>query len=146
MRFGMKTLAAVTMAGAVGCGDATGVQPSDLAGTWTATRFEITSVASGAVAADLIALGGAVSFTIESDGSVTIRTTAPGQSSPDVETGTLGVTGNAFTLSTGGDNAAGTIMRDGDTMTLEITNGIEFDFDDDGTEEAATVSATLTRN
>lgn len=125
------------------CGDATGVQPEDLAGTWRSTTFEFTSKADPSLKADLAAQGVVVTFEIRSDGAITITQTEGGNTSTD--SGTISVTGNAVTIVSNGDPASGTIERDGDTLTLNLTDGPEFDFDGDGSEEPATVLAVFSK-
>ena len=127
-----------------GCSESTGVQPEDLAGTWTATTFEFQSVATRALRVDVIDLGFSLTFVIESSGAVTTTITGPGTN--DTDTGTLTVTGSNFTLTSSGDTSTGTISRDGDTLTLNVQTGAEFDFDDDGSEEPATITVILQKD
>ena len=127
---------------AVGCGDSTGVQPDDLAGTWNATSVTFTSVANSSTSVEVIGLGATLTIVIQSNGSVSLAFNVPGET-PSTDTGTLSVSGSDFTLVIDGDTSTGTITRNGDVVTLSIQTGVEFDFDDDGTDEAATAVIVL---
>lgn len=83
------------------CTDSTGLEVDDLTGTWTASSIVFTSTADATVSADLVA-----------------------------DEGTYIVTGSTLTLSQTGEGSpeAFTISRDGDSMTLTVTDE-EFDFD-----------------
>jgi len=137
-----RSLAVAGLAVAFACSDA--VAPEDIAGTWTATQFEFTSVANSSVTFDVIGEGGSASLTFNANGTYSITFALGGP--PETDSGTYAIDGSRFTLDEGtGDEVSGTIDLSGDTLTLRITQGIEFDFDDDGTDEAATVVIVLTR-
>lgn len=71
----------------VGCGDATGILPSDIAGTWTATEFVATNSSDPSQSQDLIALGATFSITFREDGIFTQSTGDPdGTTDPDSDT------------------------------------------------------------
>jgi hypothetical protein len=125
------------------CGDSTGVQPADLAGTWQITTLEFSAI-GGSAAVDLIGDQGATgTVEIESDGAFTLSVTVLGFT--ETETGTITVTGNEITLASQGDAAQGTISRNGDTVTIDFDAGVEFDFDDDGTDEPATLRIVMVK-
>lgn len=86
---------------------------------------------------DLLAAGGSLVFVIRSNGSFTTTFTEP---NGDVETdnGTMEVDGSNVTWTIDGDVSSGTISRTENTLTLNLTSGAEFDFNDDGVEEDAT--------
>ena len=134
----LRAAAALTLAGTVACNDSTGVQPEDLAGTWTATSAIFTSTANPPVSLDLIAAGASLTATIQSSGAISITTTEPVSGVSDTDNGTIAVSGTSVTLTIDGDVVTGTITRDGDTLTLNLSSGVEFDFDDDGTDDPAT--------
>ena len=124
------------------CGDSTGVQPDDLAGTWTATSFVFQSVATPALQVDVVDEQDlTITATIQSSGDVSLTITGTGIN--ETSNGTLTVTGSNFTLVLDGDTSTGTISRDGDVLTLTFTSGLEFDFDQDGTDEPATGTAVF---
>ena len=126
------------------CGDATGVEPDDLAGTWTATSMVFTSTADPTLSVDIVPLGASLSFVLGADGSYSFTFVLPGEPS-DNEAGAYTVTGTNFNLSPTGTGSPETltISRDGDTMTL--TGSDTFEFDVLVGEEPATMVITLTR-
>jgi hypothetical protein len=126
------------------CGDATGVEPDDLAGTWTATSMVFTSTADPTLSADIVDDGAVMTLVLGTDGSYTFTLTIPGEET-DNETGTYTASGTTLTFSETGTGSpeAFTISRDGDTMTLTDSDD-EFDFTP-GVEEDATLVITLTR-
>jgi hypothetical protein len=44
-----------------------------------------------------------------------------------------------------GDPASGTIDQNGDTVTINLDTGVEFDFDEDGAYDDATLRIVMTR-
>jgi hypothetical protein len=144
MRLLVKRLATpLGMAAAVACGESTGVQLADLAGTWNITTMEFSEV-GGSARVDLISdFGGTATIEIESDGSFTLTITVQGV--PETDTGTITVNGDEVTLATATDASQGTISRNGDTVTIDFDAGVEFDFDDDGTDDAATLRIVMVR-
>lgn len=130
------------------CGDATGVQPADIAGTWTATAFAFISVSQGPldpeVTVDLIDLGATATLEVAADGTAVV--TVSQQGSTDSDSGTIAVTGNGVTLEFQGDISTGTITRDGDVLTIVLTTGVEFDFNDDGADDPATFRGVFVRS
>ena len=126
--------------------DGTGVDPDDLAGTWTATSIVFTSVADPTVSVDLVAEEQAgLTFTFGDDDTYTLVFTFPGEEIEN-ETGTYVVSGSTLTLSPSdqeeSDNFA--IVRDGNSLTL-TANEEDFAFDDEADEEPATLVVMLTR-
>ena len=129
-----------------GCGDddGTGVEPDEIAGTWTATSLVFTQVATPMATADPVVDGGAVvTLVFDADGTYTFSfVLAPDPD--DTEAGAYAVSGSTLTLTPTGETAETlTISRDGDTMTL--TGSDTFEFDPLLGEEAATMVITLTR-
>lgn len=136
--------ATLTVAAVAACSDATGVQPEDLAGTWDISALEFTNVANTSEQVDLIAdLSGSGTVTITGAGAFTIAVTVEG--STDTDIGTIEVVGSSVTITIAGDDLTGTISRSGDTVTINLTTGVEFDFDDDGTDEPATARLVMVK-
>ncbi len=135
------TLALILM---TGCGDdgGTGVDPDDIAGTWTATSMLFTQVAAPNATYDIIVEDVATLVVVfNAAGTYTFTFTFPPQ--PDEnETGTYSVSGNTLTSTpTGGVAETTEISRNGDTMTL--TDDDDWDFG--AGDEPATLVITLTR-
>lgn len=134
-------------AAACGDDDPAGPPADDLTGTWTATSLELVSVANANTRVDLITFGYTCTLTLEEDGDFFITVVDPEigniggsghWSSTDVLTmefleGQFGVTWE-FDISLTG-------------VTLRLTGAdAEYDFDDDGTEDAARLNLTLVRD
>ena len=136
-----STLALVLM---TACGDATGVEPDDLAGTWTATSMVFTSTADPTLSVDIVAEGAALTIVLVADATYTFTFTFPGEETEN-EAGAYTASGTDLTFSPTGTGSpeSFTLSRDGDTMTLTDSDEL-FDFTLD-VEEAATLVITLTR-
>ncbi len=127
------------------CGDATGVEPDDLAGTWTATSIVFTQTAAPNATLDVVDVDGAtVTLVLAAEATYTFTFTSPLEPTEN-EAGAYTVTGTNLNLSPTGTGSPETftISRDGDTMTL--TGSDTFEFDPQVGEEAATMVITLTR-
>ncbi len=129
---------------ALACGDATGLDPDDLAGTWTAYTAIATNAAFPSETADLVAIGVSLTFIIEADGSV--ESILEFQGIVDSDVGTFTVTDGEFVLVLEGQPLTGTISRRDDTLTIDIITGMEWDFGDDGLDEPATVFLEMLRS
>ena len=129
---------------AFACGDATGVDPEDLVGTWNAFTAIATNPANPSETADLVALGVSLTFVIEADGR--IETIVEIQDIIDRDVGTLTVTDGEFTLVIEGRPLTGTISRRDDMLTIDIITGMEWDFGDDGLDEPATMFLEMLRS
>jgi hypothetical protein len=125
------------------CTDATGVEPVDLAGTWTATSIVYTGVENAELSVDVTDEGVTLTLVLGADETFTQTVTEPGLDD-EIDTGTYGVAGTNFTLSDSLEDLPDlfTIARDGDTVTLTISE--EFEFTND-VPVAATLVITLTR-
>lgn len=86
---------------------------------------------------EVIAAGGSLVLVIQSNGSITITSTEP-NGGVETDNGTMEVDGSNVTWTIDGDVSSGTISRTENTLTLNLTSGAEFDFNDDGVEEDAT--------
>lgn len=129
---------------ALACGDATGVDPEDLVGTWSAFTVIATNPANSAETSDLLAEGVSLTFVIEANGR--IETIFEFQDIVDRDFGTLTVTDGEFTLLIEGRPLTGTISRRDDTLTIDIITGMEWDFGDDGLDEPATMLLEMLRS
>jgi flagellar basal body rod protein FlgF len=135
-------LTGAVLLGGAACGDS--LAPADVAGTWNATSAVFTSVADPSTnSGNVIAQGASLSITLGENGSASL--TIDDGSGPDTQSGTFSIDGSNLTLTLDGDVSTGTIELNGDTLTVRITNGPQFDFDNDGTDEDATVVVILTR-
>jgi len=133
-------LAAATALLALGlgaCSDST--SPAELAGSYDATVFEFTNADSTAQKLDLVDAGAVIEITISAAGAFSVDIDG------DTEAGTIAIDGNDVTITIGGDAATGTIDQNGDTVTITLDTGVTFDFDEDGTDEDATLRIVMTR-
>ena len=140
------TISALALILMSACTEATGgigVEPDDLAGTWMATSFVLTSVADNTVSIDLVAEEGAVvTLVLRADGTYTF-TFVSDEEPTENEAGTYTVSGSTLTVTpTDLDVETMTISRDGDTMTLTLADVFDFTH---GVDEAATLVISLTR-
>jgi len=148
MKLKHLTISALALILIAGCGDddGVGVEPDDIAGTWTATSMLFTSTADPTVTADLVVDDMAVlTIVFGSNGSYTFTFVFPPDPTEDeIEIGTYTVGETTITLTPTGSSQTETfaIERDGDTMTL--TDDDDYDFGS-GTDEPATLVITLTR-
>ncbi len=122
----------------------TGVEPDDLAGTWTATAMVFTSAADPTTSVDLVPEGATLTLVLGAEGSYSFIYDSPWEATED-EAGVYEVSGHTLTLSITGTGSpdAWEISRNGDTMTLTDSAEV-FDFVD-GVEEDATLVVTLVR-
>ena len=141
-----SALALILMAA---CTDATGVgvEPDDLAGTWTSSSFVLTSVANPSMSMDLVAEEGAqVTLVLGADGAYDFTFTSTVEET-EHEEGTYVVSGNIMTITPvvpeGLDPEVIGIVRVGDTLTLTLDD--EIVFSDGGNAEAALLVIVLTR-
>lgn len=132
------------------CGDkGTAPKPAELAGTWTATKAEYVSRTTPPETVDLVGdLGGTVTLTLTEAQAFTYIEAVPG-AEPDTVTGTWrveGDVGDQLSLSPAG--VPWSIMFDMyfSGNTLRLTDGdVEYDFDEDGTPDAADLFLYLSR-
>lgn len=134
----MLLVGAMTVA-ATGCGDATGLTAEDLEGTWNATQIVYTNQANASESVDIVPLGGSFTMTVTSDGSVS-TVFDDGEGSTNSNSGTFSSTQATLTV-------AGEVfqaVRSGDQLTLTNSDSA-YDFDDDGSDDPATLVIRLTR-
>ncbi len=146
MRLSNMTAVPLVALLALACGDATGISPDELAGTWTATSFVFTNPANAAESVDMIALGASFTLTIRADSTFTTTLVEP-DGTGDVDSGTVDVTGSVLTIAESGEGSptAYNAVRSGDDMTL-TTSDEDFDFDGDAIEDLANLRIELHRN
>ena len=140
----ISTLALILVAGCTDATGGTGVEPDDLAGTWTSTSLILTSVANPSMLMDLVAEeGAAVTIVLGADGTYTFTFVSDVEPTEN-EIGIYTVAGNIMTITpTDGFVETIVILRDGNTMTMTLDEEIVFI---DGTNaEAAVMVITLTR-
>ena len=140
----ISTLALILMAGCTDS-EATGVEPDDLAGTWTAQSLVFTSVEGNLVSEDEVVAGAVVTLVLRADGTYTFSFVFGEET--ENETGTYVVSGNIMTVTPvtpeGLDPEEMAIVRVGDTLTLTLDD--EFVFSAGSNAEAAVLVIILTR-
>jgi hypothetical protein len=132
-------IAGAAVAVLVACGDSTGITAEDLEGTWEASEIVFTNSANPSETVDLIDIGASLTVTVSASGTVS-TVFDNGEGGTDSDSGTLGVDGTTLTI--GGDTFEA--ERSGDVLTLTDATS-EFDFDEDGTDEPATLVVVLVR-
>lgn len=128
---------------AVACSDDTGPSEGELTGSWLATKVELVSVANPATKIDLVALGATVRLVLAASNTYTLTLIVPGEPQ-EVQTGTWSASKDVLTLSDSDGDQQFDMSLNGNTLILTGASG-EFDFNDDGVDEAATVNVTLVR-
>lgn len=139
-----RIFSTIALVALVGCSDSTGLEPADVAGSWTAQTWTFTNVTNTSQTAEIISQGAAFSLTLRADGTFTATVTEDGDTSTD--SGTYATTAVTITLSESGQGSPDTfgVVRDGNTMTFTVNNS-DYDFDGDGSDEAATEVIVFTR-
>jgi hypothetical protein len=133
------------LAGALaGCGDSTGVEVADLAGSYAATKLEFVSVNNPADTVDVFQAGVTVDLEIAENGDFELTVHSPGDAD-EVDTGTVELDGDKITLQSS-DPSSGTFSLIGDILRLHLTTGVEFDFDNSGTDDPAEANLVFVRS
>lgn len=146
---------------AAACSDT--LAPSDIAGSYRASVFELTSVENPSTKEDWVAGGVNVTFVIGADGSFSLTVTWDERTTLDASglnweysgatlSGTIAIDGSTVTISLPNPNAdpvklvpaSGPISRSGDTLTWTLTCCVTRDFGE-GTEEPVTLRVVGTR-
>ncbi len=127
-------------------------EQNSLTGTWTATKFEFTNKDNPAQTIDLVQQGFSVTIKIEADGSYALTIAFAGQVR-EQEEGTITIDGNQITVDPEGDDPDD---PEDDPITTEFElsdNTLKFnientswDFDNDGTDEAASLEVIFEKN
>jgi len=138
-------LAPVALA-ALACGGSDEPSVESLSGIWTVTKLEFVSTANPAVTVELIAAGATATLNLNDTGGYAVTVTLPGQA-PETTTGTWSHTNDTLTLVETGSSGDMTfaLSLGNDVMTLTGAN-TEYDFNDDGTDDPATLNIGLVRN
>lgn len=141
-RMQLAALAALPIL-AMGCKDTTGITIETLAGTWNATQFQFTNTADPTQTVDVIALGVTFTIVVSANGDYAATMQEPGEL-PEVEEGTVSIVGDVITVSESGQGSPTpfSAVRSGNTLTLTNTDE-EYDFDEDGGEEPASLRIVL---
>lgn len=142
----MRVLTGVSlMAAVMACGDSTGVVVDDLIGSWNATKYEFVNNANSSQKADLLAQGVSLALTVAAGGSYSAVITNPGQE-PDTTSGTIAIDGNTLTIAESGQGSPTPVSFSLSGNTLTLTDPDEsIDFDNDGTDESATLTIVFQR-
>ncbi len=115
-----------------------GITISDIAGDWDASiaTFDIQG-AGETQTVDIVELGGTTTLELASNGAFTLTIIAPAEE-PDVFQGTMAIVDEQIEV-TFSDSPGESQFFDfqATTITLDVQGTIEFDFDDDGTNEIA---------
>ena len=124
----------------------TNLSVSDIAGAWVATRAAFSPEADGpAQEVDLVAQGGTVTLNIQNNGRFTLTLSLPG-APPETATGRLGFDEDLLVVSFDDDPDDFDFFGIQATpTTLSVQGPGEFDFDGDGTDEAARLELDFVR-
>ncbi|WP_188369241.1 hypothetical protein [Muriicola marianensis] len=155
----LRTMAVFVIFFIAGCDSGNGDDPktdcgpsyciSDLAGTWNATELTF-SACSGEGFFDLIAEGGSASLVIQTNGRFTLTVTFPDGS--ETFTGRMYFEDSTFFAIQFDEDPPDDPTYFGDTLsgnTFRLNGGpetAEFDFNDDGNDECASVDLTVVKS
>lgn len=148
MRTNWPVCALALLFGAVaGCGDdePSGPAPEEITGTWNATKAEYVMSEPPNTAVDLVALGGSVTLTLGEGGDFEFVVTPPAEASFTTN-GTWTLGGETLSLTPEGMPFSWQfdVALSGDSLGLSGAS-VEYDFDDDGTPEQATLNLLFVR-
>jgi hypothetical protein len=139
-------LAAWLLCALAGCGKdkSTGPEPRQVTGVWHATKVEYVRRPAGE-AVDLVALGGSGTLTLNADDSFRLVIT-PFAAAESVTEGTWTLGGDTLDLTPLGMSFSWQfdVALVGDSLGLSGAS-VEYDFDDDGTPDQATLNLLLVR-
>ena len=147
MRAAWVVLAATTLLCTLaGCGgdDSSGPEPAQITGDWIATRIEYVSRPAGS-AVELVALGGTGTLTLDADESFRLVVTPFAEAARTTE-GTWALGGDILSLTPLGMPFSWQfdVALSGDTLGLGGAS-VEYDFDEDGTPDQATLNLRFAR-
>jgi hypothetical protein len=132
------------LAAACGKDESTGPEPSEITGTWIATKVEFDSKTTSDVV-ELVGTGGGGTLVLSGNNRYELTLVRAGRA-PDFNTGSWSLDGDVITLAETGmpfDVVFNISLTGG---RLEMTGGdVEFDFADDGTPEEADLNLAFTR-
>lgn len=139
-RSALGALVAVGVVLPVACSDT--LAPEDIAGTWNATSMVFISSNNPAITEDVITLGAEFSITFRGDGTLT--STFDFEDSTSTDTGTYVLDGSDIALTIEGDVVSGRITKTGDELRINVSEGLEYDFDGDEVEDPAALLLVMT--
>ncbi len=152
MKSVLMVAALLTAAITAGCGDENGgVDPgprdlvlADLVGTWTATTLEVTKDSDPSKRVDLIARGGAVIASFQSNRRVALVATLEGET--EAHTGSLRIEGHDIVVTGDVGQESRRFACERSEYAMSLTNAYEtYDFDGDGVEEGASLLIEFAR-
>ncbi|MGD2154445.1 MAG: hypothetical protein PVG79_14340, partial [Gemmatimonadales bacterium] len=126
---------------------ATGTTVADLVGTWEATEYRYVSSPTPADTIDVIELGGGVNITLDADGRYALAVTLPGEL-PEDQSGVLMISGDMIYMIDDVDPVDLLVFEyalDGETVTMQGEDSIDFDDPPDGIDDPAVVELVLVR-
>ena len=151
-------LSLITILGLASCGDddeedgfslvGTNFSISDITGTWNATQAIFGTTSGAAISVDVVAQGGTVVLQISSNGNFQVTVTENG-AAPETSSGRMGFDEDLLVISF--DDSPDDYEFFGSTfndpiLTISGGNGlVEFDFDNDGSDEPADIDFILER-
>lgn len=135
--------ALLLLASLAACGDATGPEEPDLSGTWDAISAVVTNPARPSQSLDLVDAGIALRIVISATGVAEVRITRAGET--EIQRGTISTSDGSVTLVLDNEPSEGTYTLRGGILTLDLHTGVQWDFEDDGLDEPATLVAVLVR-
>lgn len=141
-RWGLALIAA----GLAACGGSDEPSMENLSGIWRATRLEFVNAANSSQRVELIAQGATLELNLNDNGAYRATLVMPGEPG-EVTDGTWSYTSDTFTLQ--GAGASFSLVFDLDLQDDRLTLAgadAEYDFDDDGTDEPATLTMELVRD
>ena len=130
-----------------GCGKdkEVGPKPSEITGTWHATKVEYVNKAAPGTRVDLIAAGDTLTLAINADHTI-VQVLTPLGGSPDTTTGTWELSTDLFKMFPTGlpFSWSWDASLSGNTLTL-LGADMEYDFNSDSVPEQADQNMTLVR-
>jgi hypothetical protein len=148
VRVAKMTLIGAILLTSAACGDGgSGPEPSELAGTWHATKVEFVSMADPGQRIELVSLGGTVTMTLAEASTFRIDASTPGEPM-ETTTGSWSASRDVLTFHW----LEGPFTHEwqfdmtlsGNTLTLSGAHD-SFDFDDNGVDEDAFLNVVLVR-
>ncbi len=106
-----------------------------LVGTWVTTSHVVTNNANTSQHVDLYAQGVRLSLVVEADGDLTVIITS--DDGTETDTGSIEADASTLTITTASETMTMSYLLVGGILTVTHT-GSQYDFNDDGTDEAAT--------
>ncbi len=126
------------------CGDATGLSPETLDGTWTSVEMTAANAADPNQEIDLIAQGLSLSLEFRANGEFMLTISDVfGESESTI--GTFDIVGDSITLMAEGTDVTLSAERDGDVLTVSWSE-VDIDWDDDGTPDLTAFRVVMRRD